>query len=251
MEQYEKNIIPHIESVYSSLTPLEKNIAKFFIKGPDIKDLSSKSVAARLFVSESSLSRFAKKCGFHGYREFIYNFEQGQPKVYTHESIQANDVLNVYQALLDKTYSLVDEKQMERIADQFLQKKRIYIYGQGSSAMACYEMKLRLLQIGINMDIISDLHAMKLNYLLLDSDCLVIGITRSDQSELFDALHRAKQQGASTILLTSHQDSSYYEFSDEVLLFAVKEHLDKDSIISPPVPHSGDLGYSLFPYFRL
>ena len=34
--------------------------------------LSQEEVAGKLFVSEASLSRFAKKCGFRGYREFIY-----------------------------------------------------------------------------------------------------------------------------------------------------------------------------------
>ena len=71
MEQYEKNIIPHIESIYNSFTPLEKTIADFFINNTEKIDLSSKSVSSRLYVSEASLSRFAKKCGYKGYREFV------------------------------------------------------------------------------------------------------------------------------------------------------------------------------------
>ena len=68
MEQYEKNIIPQIESIYNSFTPLEKTIADFFISNTEKIDLSSKSVSSRLYVSEASLSRFAKKCGYKGYR---------------------------------------------------------------------------------------------------------------------------------------------------------------------------------------
>ena len=64
MEQYEKNIIPQIESIYNSFTPLEKTIADFFISNTEKIDLSSKSVSSRLYVSEASLSRFAKKCGY-------------------------------------------------------------------------------------------------------------------------------------------------------------------------------------------
>ena len=71
MEQYEKNIIPQIESIYNSFTPLEKTIADFFISNTEKIDLSSKSVSSRLYVSEASLSRFAKKCGYKGYREFM------------------------------------------------------------------------------------------------------------------------------------------------------------------------------------
>ena len=77
MEQYEKNIIPQIESIYNSFTPLEKTIADFFISNTEKIDLSSKSVSSRLYVSEASLSRFAKKCGYKGYREFLFCYEQG------------------------------------------------------------------------------------------------------------------------------------------------------------------------------
>ena len=46
MEQYEKNIIPHIESIYNSFTPLEKTIADFFINNTEKIDLSSKRCKA-------------------------------------------------------------------------------------------------------------------------------------------------------------------------------------------------------------
>ena len=77
MEGYEKNIIPHIEAIYGNFTPLEKTIADFFIHNEEKIDLSSKSVSKKLYVSEASLSRFAKKCGYKGYREFVFHYEQG------------------------------------------------------------------------------------------------------------------------------------------------------------------------------
>ena len=61
MEQYEKNIIPQIESIYNSFTPLEKTIADFFISNTEKIDLSSKSVSSRLYVSEASPVTFCKK----------------------------------------------------------------------------------------------------------------------------------------------------------------------------------------------
>ena len=55
MEEYEKNIVPHIEAIYENFTPLEKTIADFFIHNEEKLDLSSKNVSKRLFVSEASL----------------------------------------------------------------------------------------------------------------------------------------------------------------------------------------------------
>lgn len=236
MDQYEKNIIPQMEEVYDSLTPLEKNIADFFIKGPTIDDLSINSVAKHLFVSEASLTRFAKKCGCKGYREFLFLYEQSRPNRIDSHISSTSSVLDAYQKILRRTDPLVDEVQMDRVAALFLKKKRIYVYGKGSSATAGIELKLRFMQIGLNVDTISDTHLMKMNHLLLDSDCLVVGITESCRLEISQALQAAKKQGAATVLLTSHRNPSVIDYCDEVLLFAAKDSLDIDRVVSPQVP---------------
>ena len=60
MEYYVKSVVPIIESNYNNFTMVEKNIADFFIHNHEKMDFSAKTVAAKLFVSEASLSRFAK-----------------------------------------------------------------------------------------------------------------------------------------------------------------------------------------------
>lgn len=62
--EYLKSVIPVIESNYVNFTTVERSIADFFIYNREQMDFSAKSVAGKLFVSEASLSRFAKKCGF-------------------------------------------------------------------------------------------------------------------------------------------------------------------------------------------
>ncbi len=61
---------------YDTLTTVEKSIGDYFVNNRKKSDFSSKTIANRLFVSEASLSRFAKKCGFKGFREFIYEYER-------------------------------------------------------------------------------------------------------------------------------------------------------------------------------
>ena len=80
MKEYQKSIIPHVESLYDSFTPSEKTIADFFIRNTEEVDVSSKNLSKKLFVSEASISRFAKKCGFDGYREFIFVYKQSFEK---------------------------------------------------------------------------------------------------------------------------------------------------------------------------
>lgn len=151
MEEYERNIIPHIEAIYETFTELEKNIADYFIHYDGKEDLVSKKVAKRLYVSEASLSRFAKKCGYTGYREFLFSYQQGRnASPHPHASHHIKKVLNSYQELLNKSYSLMDEEQIIRIVDILSKKKRIYVYGKGSSGLVGMEMKLRFMRIGAN-----------------------------------------------------------------------------------------------------
>lgn len=238
MEEYGKNIIPHIEAIYDSFTPLEKTIAKFFISGEDKTDLSSKSVSQKLFVSEASLSRFAKKCGYKGYREFIFCYQQnGGLNVHTPANSHIKMVFSDYQELLNKSYSLIDELQIGRIVHIIASRKRIYVYGKGSSGLAAMEMKLRFMRIGVTIEAITDADIMKMNSVLLDSDCAAIGISVSGKSEsVLNSLKAAKRCGAVTILMTSYAEKKFYSFCDEVMLFAVKANLEKGKAISPQFP---------------
>ena len=220
MEHFEKSIIPVIESVYPSFTPLERTVADFFIHNTDESDLSARHVSELLYVSEASLSRFAKKCGYTGYREFVYRYQEGLNAALPGTDDHIKQVLNTYQELLNKSYSLADRAQIDRICHILTSKRRVYVYGLGSSGLSAQEMKLRFM-----------------NAVLLNESCAAIGITVSGQTpEVLRALGAAKEKGASTILFTSRSSSDYDAFCDEVLLLAVKEHLKNGGAISPQFP---------------
>lgn len=108
MEYYVKSVISIIESNYHKLTSAEKTVADFFIHNNQNTDFSSSHIAELLYTSKATLSRFAKKIGYRGYQEFIYQyentFEEKEEKITGNTKI----VLNAYQEVLNKTYNLVD-----------------------------------------------------------------------------------------------------------------------------------------------
>ena len=71
---YEKSVIPIIESKYTLFTNTEKKIADYFLQCDANMDINIQNVAEQLYVSQASISRFAKKCGFVGFREFIFAY---------------------------------------------------------------------------------------------------------------------------------------------------------------------------------
>lgn len=249
IENKTQAVIPLIESIYENFTPLEKTIADFFIKDKEEQDFSAKHISKKLYVSEAALSRFSKKCGFQGYREFLFYYRQDREK--SSITIQDNDstkVLATYQELLNKTYSILDLLKVERIVNLISSKERIYVYGKGSSGLAAQEMKLRFMRLGVNIEAITDEHIMKMNMVLLNNKCLVIGISVSGTNEeVITSLQAAKIQGAATVFMSARHDKRFQIF-DECLLLASKKYLENGKAISPqfPVLIMMDILYSKF-----
>ncbi|RHR32887.1 MurR/RpiR family transcriptional regulator [Clostridium sp. AF19-22AC] len=249
MEYYVKSVVPIIESNYDNFTTVEKNIADFFIQNRKKMDFSAKAIAEQLFVSEASLSRFAKKCGYRGYREFVYQYEE--TFVEKPESITGNTrmVLNVYQELLNKTYSLVDEGQIARISRYLNQAARVFVCGMGSSGLAAREMKLRFMRIGVDIDSIQDSDLMRMQAVFQNQTCLVFGISISgEKEEVLYLLKEAHKRKARTVMVTARNKEMLEEFCDEVLLLPSLRHLNHGNVISPqfPVLIMLDIIYSYF-----
>ena len=237
MKYYVKSVVPIIESNYNNFTMVEKNIADFFIHNHEKMDFSAKTVAAKLFVSEASLSRFAKKCGYRGYREFVYQYEE--TLVEKKESMTGNTrmVLNAYQELLNKTYSLVDEEQIGRIGKYLNQAERVFVCGKGSSGLAASEMELRFMRIGVDIDSLQDSDRMRMQAVFQDKRCLVFGISISGETEgVRYLLREAHKRGAKTVMITAQNKDSYAEYCSEVLLLPSLRHLNHGNVISPQFP---------------
>lgn len=249
MEYYVKSVVPIIESNYDNFTAVEKSIADFFIQNRRKVDFSAKAVSEQLFVSEASLSRFAKKCGYRGYREFVYQYEASF--VEKSESITGNTrmVLNAYQELMNKTYSLVDEAQVVRISRYLNKAARVFVCGIGSSGLAAREVQLRFMRIGVDIDSIQESDLMRMQAVFQNQTCLVFGISISgEKEEVLYFLKEAHKRKAKTVMVTAKNKERLEEFCDEVLLLPSLKHLNHGNLISPqfPVLVMMDIIYSYF-----
>lgn len=249
MEYYVKSVVPIIESNYDNFTAVEKSIADFFIQNRNKVDFSAKAVSEQLFVSEASLSRFAKKCGYRGYREFVYQYEESF--VEKSESITGNTrmVLNAYQELMNKTYSLIDEAQIARISRYLNKAARVFVCGIGSSGLAAREVQLRFMRIGVDIDSIQESDLMRMQAVFQNQTCLVFGISISgEKEEVLYFLKEAHKRKAKTVMVTAKNKEKLEEFCDEVLLLPSLKHLNHGNLISPqfPVLVMMDIIYSYF-----
>ena len=234
-----KSVLPRIESSYEKMTYLEKQVADFFLKNRQIVDFSAKGISARLTVSEATLSRFAQKCGFRGYREFIYLYEASlnQSEFYDTVTTSSKQVLHTYQSLLTKSFALIDEDQISRVAEMISLSEQTIVCGKGSSGFAAREMAHRLTRIGEHIHAVFDGEMMPVQGLIRHEGECAIGMTLSGTSkEVIDFLQFAKKNGASTVLVTASYVEEQKEFCDEIVLVPSLQRLNQGNLISPQFP---------------
>ena len=237
MQELRKSVIPIIESVYDTYTESEKIAADFFISNPVIEDFSASNISKKLHISVASLTRFAKKCGFSGYRQFRYEYSAD---VNLQDNIQrelTKKVLSDYEEILNKTYSLIDEQHIEKIIDLLVKAEKVFFYGIGSSGLVAEEMKSRFMRIGLFCDAFTDPDLMKMNSALVDENCLVIALSISNNSPgLITSLMQAHTNKAKTILFTANNNKEISKYCDQVILVATSKNLSYGNRITPQFP---------------
>lgn len=211
-----------IESHLDKMTDLEQRIGHYFLDPNSIQeDLSSLQVAQTLHISQAALTRFAKKCGFKGYREFSFQYLQDLQKSQTEadnmQSSLSRHVLYNYNQIHQQTKELIDEEKLKRVAQIIEEADRVYFFGTGSSGLVARDMKLRFMRLGVVCEALTDQDGFAWTTSILDKNCLVIGFSLSGQTQsIIDSLIDAKNMGAKTILVTGQPEKIQEDFTEIV-----------------------------------
>ncbi|RSI81499.1 putative HTH-type transcriptional regulator YbbH [Streptococcus mitis] len=218
-----QDIATIIDLHFEELTELEQEIARYFLQVDTIvDDLSSQQVTQKLHVSQAALTRFAKKCGFTGYREFVFQYQHQANKQDTHShkhSPLTKRVLRSYSNLREQTQDLIDEAQLERVAQLIDDAERVYFFGTGSSGLIAREMKLRFMRLGVVCEALTDQDGFAWTTSIMDENCLVLGFSLSGTTQsVLDSLLDAKEMGAKTILFTSAPNKNSQAYTEAVLV---------------------------------
>ena len=212
-----------IDLHFEELTELEQEIARYFLQPETIQDdLSSQQVTQKLHISQAALTRFAKKCGFTGYREFVFQYQHQASKPDTHShkhSPLTKRVLRSYSIMREQTQDLIDEEQLERVAQLIDDAERVYFFGTGSSGLIAREMKLRFMRLGVVCEALTDQDGFAWTTSIMDENCLVLGFSLSGTTQsVLDSLLDAEEMGAKTILFTSAPNKNSQAYTETVLV---------------------------------
>lgn len=229
-----------LEEAYQKMTEVEKSIADFFINNKELREFSSRNVSKMLYVSEATLSRFAQKCGYKGYREFIFTYvkdlelEQKSESIEKDISLFTQNVKNTYQNLLQENFKILNEEQIRRVAGMLNSCNRVLIYGIGNSGYVAEEFQLRFMRIGMDVNAVTDSQMMKISAALAGEDTLVIAVSLSGESkEVLESVKIARGKGAAVVCITASPTSSVAKECQEVIQVAAFKNLDTGTRISP------------------
>lgn len=221
---------------YDKFTDVEKLIADYFIQNKRKEDFSTKNIKKKLHVSESSMTRFSQKCGFKGYREFIYRYEEGFLEGISNSSFNVEEVLNTYGRILNTFPSLVNNDQINRIVDLIINSQSVLFVGIGSSGLVAREMQSRLTRLGILAMAIDYQDEMRMRAVFQKENSTLVGFSLSANKEsVLFSLKQAKENGAKTILVTSNSKDEF-TYIDEKVIIPTIENLRGGNIISPQFP---------------
>jgi len=218
----QQNILAIIESHLDKMTDLEQRIGHYFLNPNSIQeDLPSLQVAQTLHISQAALTRFAKKCGFKGYREFSFQYlqdlQKSQIEADNMQSSLSRHVLYNYNQIHQQTKELIDEEKLKRVAQIIEEADRVYFFGTGSSGLVARDMKLRFMRLGVVCEALTDQDGFAWTTSILDKNCLVIGFSLSGQTQsIIDSLIDAKNMGAKTILVTGQPEKIQEDFTEVV-----------------------------------
>ncbi|MFW9957499.1 MAG: SIS domain-containing protein [Candidatus Odinarchaeota archaeon] len=146
-----------------------------------------------------------------------------------------------YAAIKVQEISLANTLENVKVSDEKELKRRHVIFvGAGDSYAVADYGKWAFLNTGMNACSISPT---EMEYIPLDSECIVIGVTASGRSlSTIDALRRANLQGAKTIVLTDNPKGRAAEEASDV--WTTKAGVDSYNV-SPASPTTTAMAYLL------
>ena len=223
-EYYQNETKQNIEKNFEDMTQLEKSIGEFFIKNKSVRDFSSKGISGLLYVSEASLHRFAKKCGYKGYREFIFSYEKDieNERNNSTDEKKVNQLIiklkAAYTTLVEENFGLIKDNQIRKIATLLNSGKRVILTGSETENVVFEEYKLKYLKLGIDINTVTKKEFLEPSVDLLNKDSLVIVCDISGENDnLKTVVQKAKVKEADIVLITANEACEYADLCNEVI----------------------------------
>ena len=235
------SVLIRVRSAVPTLRPAEQRVAEAVLADPArISESSITAVARMCQTSETTVLRFCRAIGLAGYPELrialarAAQFEEtdhgnGAPLT---GDISPNDPLSDVIAKIthadarsiEDTAATLDVTVLQKAVDAVVAASRIDIYGMGASGLVGQVLHQKLHRIGLVSFVAADGNLALTSADVLRGGDVALGISHTGTTiDTVDALHIARQRGATTIALTNFDRSPLAAEADLVLTTAARE----------------------------
>lgn len=194
------------------LSDLEKEILNNLLKSSiEIYDSNISELSKKFYVSNSTITRFAKKLGYDGFNELKFALQNiDDSPIYLTQKIYSN--------ILDEVPEL-DPKIVKFIQniDRF---NKIVIVGIGSSGLVANEAMYKFGEMGLkNLDSAKEPYSINLLAKGLGENDLFIVLSLSGENRnILEGLEIAKSNNTTVLSITEDKNSTLVQQSDYYLL---------------------------------
>ncbi len=216
---------------------IEKDISNYILNYNDnYKNLTAKEIAQNVYTVNSTITKYIKNIGFDDFFQFKYELIEQSSHLYNENLKLTEDVIGKYTSdlidILKSTAVLLNDDDLEDIAQKIIDSNKIYIRGIGSSSNIAREFKLKLYKLGFNVFFEVDEHLAMYQTNLVDENSIYINFTYSGPNkEEILKMENLKSKGAYVVLITSNK-REYKGVSKKILVTYDKALLKKYFITS-------------------
>lgn len=240
--------VPHqvrlkIQAMQGRLRAAERRAVDLLLRNPEtITQGPISGFAREAGCSQATAVRLARKLGYAGFPEMRDDFlRNSDESVYEGVRISRQDdphhiARKIFEASaqgLRDTIRLLNPQAYEEALRALLEAQRIAFIGLGDAAVVAREACLRFLRIGVTAFDASDpdVQIILAAAQLRRKDALVVISYSGATRPLLHAIKRARQSGATVILITNFPKSPLTRHADTVLETAVfQEHINHEVV---------------------
>ncbi len=219
------------------LTATEIQISDMISENTELVTTMTITELAKLCnVSPSKITKYAKRLGFNGYKEFIYQMK--------HDYFNTEDKGTTFDYQKEKIelfFQSFDPKKFQLLKKMMFQSEKIYLFGRGPSLKVCeyYEPRLR---VATNKNIVAnyDEYLFDLDVAHDDTEgaladnenkLMIVFTVSGKSSRVHEVLDTAKRRGMKTVCISAYASRRLDESSDlHINLVNRKEMFDKSLI---------------------
>lgn len=197
----------------------ELNVWEYIEKNPkNILKINIQKLAKITFTSPSTIVRMCKKIGLEGFNNLKYKIKS-ELENSKNSSLALEGLLSDQLSFIKEMISTLSIKDLEKVVELLCEDKKIHIFARGLTEMPFSYMYNILLSVDKYCIQYKDPPIILAATSQMSSeDILIIGSSQGMTEAVINPAKKAKEKGATVIVITSNKDSQLVKIADIVLL---------------------------------